>query len=79
MLSKCASFRPKKLHFTQRGIWAVLLVHANSLLTSLNARNSLRGHGLEATGISDMEAVAAMFPTKEDALDSGLRDGETSF
>ena len=37
------------------------------------------GTGLEATRVSDMEAVAAMFPTKEDALDSSLRDGETSF
>ena len=78
MLSKRASLHLKKIHFIQQDLWAVLLVHANSLLTSLNARNSLRGKGMEAAGVSDMDAVAAMFPLKKDAPHSSLRDGESS-
>ena len=54
-------------------------MHANSLLTSLNARNSLRGQGVEAAGVSDMEAVAAMFHTQKDALHSSLRDADSSY
>ena len=69
----------EKSHFIQRGLWVVLLVNANSLLTSLNARNSLRGQGVEAAGVSDMEAVAAMFHTQKDALHSSLRDADSSY
>lgn len=72
------SLHPHSPDLTQRALW-VLLVHANSLLASLNARNSLRGHGLGASGVPDTGVVAPMFPIKKVVLYSSLRDREMSY
>ena len=37
------------------------------------------GTGLEATRVSDMEAVAAIIHTQKDALHSSLRDVDSSY
>ena len=56
----------------------VLPVHANSLLASLNSRNSLRRLGSGASGVPASEVVTPIFPIKQGVLYSSLNNAETS-
>ena len=56
----------------------VLPVHANSLLASLNSRNSLRRLGSGASGVPASEVVTPIFPIKQGVLYSSLHNAETS-